>query len=108
MACLSEVRLTDSGHRVIPVPEIIIVYHIYHCGPTINTGQLCRHRPLRRSRDWDKGSNLKLVDGGCTPRTTGSPLQYRNLTCLQWQCDPKCRGLYKPIHLIWEDFKGLV
>lgn len=38
VSCLSEVRLPDSGHRIIKVPESDCVYHLYHSGVEDNSG----------------------------------------------------------------------
>ena len=37
VACLSEVRLPDSGHRIIKVPESDCVYHLHHSGVEDNS-----------------------------------------------------------------------
>ena len=37
VACLSEVRLPDSGHRIIKAPESDCVYHLYHSGVEDNS-----------------------------------------------------------------------
>lgn len=39
IACLSEVRLPDTGHREITVPGTETSYHLYHSGVTDNSGQ---------------------------------------------------------------------
>ncbi len=38
IACLSEVRISDSGHSVIKVPSKEDCYDLYHCGVVENTG----------------------------------------------------------------------
>ena len=38
VACLSEVCLLDSGHRIIKVPESDCIYHLYHRGVEDNSG----------------------------------------------------------------------
>ncbi|CAI9729464.1 Hypothetical predicted protein [Octopus vulgaris] len=38
IACLSEARLPDSGYRRIKVPQHDASYHLYHSGPTDNSG----------------------------------------------------------------------
>ncbi len=38
IACLSKVRITDSGHSVIKVPGEKACYHLYHSGVIENTG----------------------------------------------------------------------
>ncbi|CAE1312534.1 unnamed protein product [Acanthosepion pharaonis] len=38
VACLSEVRLPISGHRIMKVPEPDCVYHLYHSGVEDNSG----------------------------------------------------------------------
>ncbi len=39
IACLSEVRIPDSGHSVIKVPGKEACYHLYHSGVVDNTGR---------------------------------------------------------------------
>lgn len=39
ISCLSEVRLPDCGHRVIPITETNRVYHLYDSGLTGTTDQ---------------------------------------------------------------------
>ncbi len=39
IACLSEVRIPDSGHSVIKVPGEEACYHLYHSGVVDNTGR---------------------------------------------------------------------
>ncbi len=39
IACLSEVRISDSGHSVIKVPGEEACYHLYHSGVVDNTGR---------------------------------------------------------------------
>ncbi len=39
IACLSEVRIPDSGHSVIEVPGEEACYHLYHSGVADNTGR---------------------------------------------------------------------
>ncbi len=39
IACLSEVRIPDSGHSVIKVPGDEACYHLYHSGVVDNTGR---------------------------------------------------------------------
>ena len=39
VACLSEVRLADSGHHIIKVPAASASYHLYHSGVTDNSGR---------------------------------------------------------------------
>ncbi len=39
IACLSEVRIPDSGHSVIKVPFEEACYHLYHRGVVDNTGR---------------------------------------------------------------------
>ncbi len=39
IACLSGVRIPDSGHSVIKVPVVDICYHLYHSGVVDNTGR---------------------------------------------------------------------
>ncbi len=41
IACLSKVRITDSGHSVIKVPGEEACYHLYHSGVVYNTGRHC-------------------------------------------------------------------
>ncbi len=41
IACLSEIRIPESGHLVIKVPGEKACYHLYHSGLVDNTG---RHR----------------------------------------------------------------
>ncbi len=38
-ACLSEVRIPDSGHLVIKVPGEEACYHLFHSGVVDNTGR---------------------------------------------------------------------
>ncbi len=38
IACLSEVRIPDSGHSVIKVPGEEACYHLYHSALVDNTG----------------------------------------------------------------------
>ncbi len=38
-ACLSEVRIPDSGHSVIKMPGEKACYHLYHSGVIDNTGR---------------------------------------------------------------------
>ncbi len=39
IACLSKVRIPDSGHSVIKVPGEEACYHLYHSGVVDNTGK---------------------------------------------------------------------
>ncbi len=39
IACLSEVRIPDSGHSVIKVPGEEACYHLYHSGAVDDTGR---------------------------------------------------------------------
>ncbi len=39
MACLSEVRITDSGHSVIKMPGEEACYHLYRSGVVDNFGR---------------------------------------------------------------------
>ncbi len=39
IACLSEVRIPDSGQPVIKVPDKEACYHLYHSGVVDNTGR---------------------------------------------------------------------
>ncbi len=39
IACLSEVRIPDSGHSVIKVAGEEACYHLYHIGVVDNTGR---------------------------------------------------------------------
>ena len=43
VACLSEVRLPDSGHRVIEVPNARTKYHLYYSGVTSFRTSWCRY-----------------------------------------------------------------
>ncbi len=39
IACLSEVRIPESGHSVINVPGSEACYHLFHSGEVDNTGR---------------------------------------------------------------------
>ncbi len=40
IACLSEVRIPNSGHSVIKVPDEEACYHLYHSGVMVGNNAL--------------------------------------------------------------------
>ncbi len=63
IACLSEVRIPDSGHSEIKVPCEEACYHLYHSGVEDNTGRQYRGNRSQRGRTsctLGVGTNLTL------------------------------------------------